>query len=315
MTTLQDLLNRQKKFLNVDKYHEQGFTGKGFIVFNSESGKSKHGQMTNRVLREFAPDVTVINGRTGGRTKGSEIIEYYMIINDVKYEFEYGIRHFGIKLMTTSLAEAQINKVLQEYLKGVQGRTGLIMFNSAGNDGTAGAAGKYVKNDTAIAVGAGVIYADGSVKITHYSAVDDEVDFIAPMGTGSGTSAASPALTGITALLLQRYGDFNQAECVEILKNISIDIGQPGKDSKYGWGMPVLPLTDKLEILERLRGEKMDFKDVEQDRWSKNFIKMCVDEGLMQGYPDGTFNPGASVTREELAVVLVRLLDKIEGRI
>jgi hypothetical protein len=59
----------------------------------------------------------------------------------------------------------------------------------------------------------------------------------------------------------------------------------------------------------------MNFKDVEQDRWSKNFIKICVDEGLMQGYPDGTFKPGASVTREELAVVLVRLLDKIEGRI
>lgn len=44
MTTLQDLLNRQKKFLNVDKYHEQGFTGKGFIVLIQRVGKVSMGK-------------------------------------------------------------------------------------------------------------------------------------------------------------------------------------------------------------------------------------------------------------------------------
>ena len=313
--TPQDLLKRQLNFTNVSKYHEQGFTGKGIVVFNSESGTQSHGRMTNNVLRQFAPDVAIINGTTGGSTRAGVIAEYYALIDGVKYDFEEFVVKFNVKLMTTSLANSQANKALQDYLKGVQERTGLIMFCAAGNEGSAGADGKYVKNDTAIAVGAGVIRENGTVDITHYSAIDDEVDFIAPMGTGSGTSAASPALTGMTALLLQRYGDFNQKECVEILKSISMDIGIKGKDPKYGWGLPILPLTDKLEILEKLRGENMDFKDVEQDRWSKNFIKMCVDAGLMQGYPDGTFKPGASVTREELAVVLVRLLDKIEGRI
>ncbi len=314
--TPQDLLRRQLEFTNVARYHEQGFTGKGIVVFNSESGTQSHGRMTNNVLRQFAPDITIINGTTGGSTRAGVIAEYYALIDGVKYDFEEFVVKFNVKLMTTSLGNAQANQVIQNYLKGVQKRTGLIMFCSAGNEGTAGADGKYVKNDTAIAVGAGYIYDNGKVDITHYSAIDDEVDFIAPMGTGSGTSAASPALTGMTACLLQKYGDFTQEECVEVLKSIAMDIGIEGKDPKYGWGLPILPLTNKLEILERLRGENMaDFKDVEQDRWSKNFIKMCVDEGLMQGYPDGTFNPGASVTREELAVVLVRLLDKIEGRI
>jgi hypothetical protein len=145
-----------------------------------------------------------------------------------------------------------------------------------------------------------------------YSAIGDELDFVSFMARGTGTSASTPALAAQTALLLQKYGDFNQAECVEILKSISLKLGAK---NEYGHGLPILPLTDRLEILERLRGENMNFKDVEQDRWSKNFIKICVDEGLLQGYPDGTFNPGASVTREELAVVLARLLDKIEGRI
>lgn len=311
--TPQDLLKRDLDFTNLSKYHEQGFTGKGIVVFNSESEKDDHGEMTNSVLHQFAPDITIINGTTGGRTSGDKVIEYYMIVNGFKYDFEEGIKYFGIKLMTTSLAGAKVNKAVQDYLKGVQERTGLIMFNSAGNDGTAGATGKYVKNDTAIAVGAANIKANGAVDIMHYSAIDDEVDFIAPMGLGSGTSAASPALTGMTACLLQKYGDFTQQECVEILKSISLDIGQLGKDPKYGWGLPILPLTDKLEILERLRGEYMaDFKDIEQDRWSKPAIDRCVNEGLLIGFEDGTFRPTEHVTREQFAQILVRVLDKIK---
>ena len=313
MQTPQDLLKRELDFTNVSKYHEQGFTGKGIVIFNSESEKDMHGQMTNMVLHQFAPDITILNGTTSGKTSGDKVIGYYVIHKDVKYDFEEFITKFNVKLMTTSLVNSQANKAIQDYLKGVQERTGLIMFCAAGNEGTAGADGKYVKNDTAIAVGAGVIHADGSVKITHYSAVDDEVDFIAPMGTGSGTSAASPALTGMTADLLQKYGDFNQKECVEILKSISMDIGIKGKDPKYGWGLPILPLTDKLEILERLRGENMDFKDVEQNRWSKPAIDRCVNEGLLVGFEDGTFRPTEYVTREQFAQILTRILDKIKG--
>ena len=307
--TPQDILKRELDFTNVSKYHEQGFTGKGIVVFNTESEKDRHGQMSNMVLKQFAPDVTIINGITGGRTSGDKVLEYYMIVNGVKCDFEDGIRYFGIKLTTTSLGNAQANKAIQDYLKGVQERTGLIMFNGAGNDGTDGATGKYVKNDTAIAVGAANIKPDRTVDITHYSAIDDEVDFIAPMGTGSGTSAASPALTGMTACLLQKYGDFTQQECVEILKIIAMDLGEQGKDRKFGWGLPILPLTDELEVLN-----KLDFKDISNDRWSKPAIDRCVNEGLLLGFPDGTFRPTEYVTREQFAQILTRILDKIEGR-
>ena len=131
------------------------------------------------------------------------------------------------------------------------------------------------------------------------------------MARGRGTSAASPALAAKVVLLLQRYGDFNQSECVEILKSLCFKI--PGlSKQEQGWGLPVLPLTDRLEILERLRGGNMpEFKDIEETRWSKPAIDRCVNEGLLVGFEDGTFRPTEHVTREQMAQILVRVLDKM----
>jgi hypothetical protein len=41
--------------------------------------------------------------------------------------------------------------------------------------------------------------------------------------------------------------------------------------------------------------------------WAEDSIRWCVERGLMQGYPDGTFQPDKPVTRAELATVLRRL--------
>lgn len=41
-------------------------------------------------------------------------------------------------------------------------------------------------------------------------------------------------------------------------------------------------------------------------RWSEADIRWCIDNGLMEGYPDGSWKPKQAVTREELAVVLRR---------
>lgn len=41
-------------------------------------------------------------------------------------------------------------------------------------------------------------------------------------------------------------------------------------------------------------------------RWSEADIRWCIVNGLMEGYPDGSWKPKQAVTREELAVVLRR---------
>ncbi|WP_371752663.1 glycoside hydrolase domain-containing protein [Ferviditalea candida] len=54
------------------------------------------------------------------------------------------------------------------------------------------------------------------------------------------------------------------------------------------------------------------FPDVPPDRWSASAIEIVKNAGLMVGFPDGTFRPTQPTTREELAVVLAKLLTMIE---
>lgn len=43
--------------------------------------------------------------------------------------------------------------------------------------------------------------------------------------------------------------------------------------------------------------------------WAEEAIRRCMERGLMNGYPDGSFQPDKPVTRAELATVL----DRLEG--
>ncbi len=52
---------------------------------------------------------------------------------------------------------------------------------------------------------------------------------------------------------------------------------------------------------------KETFSDV-SGHWAESSICAVASAGLIQGYPDGTFRPNSAVTREEIAVILQRIL-------
>lgn len=307
---LEEDFQRQIEYLNIKKYHDMGYKGKGNVVLIAEY-PGDHTEMTSGVVGDIAPEATVLESPISIKTSGDKVIEATVKINGERLDFEQAIDKYNIKVITRSYSGKSTNATLN-YLKDIQKRKGIIFFNSAGNEGANGVTGVWARDDTAIAVGAAYLTIKGDVKLHNYSAQGDELDFVTFMARGVGTSAASPALAAQTILLLQRYGDFTQAECVEILKSLCIRLPELS-NQEQGWGLPILPLTDKLEILEQLRGENMDFKDVEQDRWSKPAIDRCVNEGLLVGFEDGTFRPTEHVTREQFAQILTRILDKIEG--
>ncbi|MFH1282866.1 MAG: S8 family peptidase [bacterium] len=54
--------------------------------------------------------------------------------------------------------------------------------------------------------------------------------------TLSGTSMATPFVSGLIALMLEHTQTLNISQIKEILKYSSVDLGVDGKDNRYGWG-------------------------------------------------------------------------------
>lgn len=56
-------------------------------------------------------------------------------------------------------------------------------------------------------------------------------------GDNTGTSMASPHVTGALALLMERYPYLDNPQIRDILLTTATDLGAPGVDERYGWGL------------------------------------------------------------------------------
>ncbi|MFJ7934348.1 S8 family peptidase [Sporosarcina sp. NPDC096371] len=59
----------------------------------------------------------------------------------------------------------------------------------------------------------------------------------------SGTSMASPHVTGIIALLKERFPDISNTKLRAILANAAEDIGESGRDKEFGYGLVQYPVV------------------------------------------------------------------------
>lgn len=48
------------------------------------------------------------------------------------------------------------------------------------------------------------------------------------------------------------------------------------------------------------------FTDVPKDAWYFNYVEVCAQLGVVNGYGDGTFNPNALISRQEMAAIIYR---------
>ena len=54
------------------------------------------------------------------------------------------------------------------------------------------------------------------------------------------------------------------------------------------------------------------FPDVANDFWAKAAINFCAQNGIIEGYDDGTFKPNQTITRQEAAAILNNAFDLAE---
>lgn len=81
---------------------------------------------------------------------------------------------------------------------------------------------------------------------------------------------------------------------------------------RNSWGIldcpnPEIEFDNFEEVWGIIPMEETKFTDVSSDRWSAEAIDEAVKDGIVAGFPDGTFAPDQPLTREQIAVIWSRM--------
>lgn len=168
---------------------------------------------------------------------------------------EWAIQH-KMDIINLSLATPEDSPVLKKAIDKAY-QQGLLIVAAVGNNGNKQGTGNTVeypaKYDSVIAVSA----VDKQNVRAAYSATGSEVEVAAPgeeiystvpaaydsdgnpdgYTWMSGTSMAAPFVSGVLALYKQQYPNKTNVELRQMLRENAVDLGAPGKDDWYGYGL------------------------------------------------------------------------------
>ena len=265
----------------ITTWHELGYTGKGIRIANLEGtdpslwffngkikdpfgnvsgvGRNYHGHQTADILHQVAPDADIyILSSAGSYSKNKA--EGKFIEQSIPFMEEEKIH-----LVNASLG-GNTNAILKARIEQAQ-EHGVTFITSVGNEDERGAGG-YARSEAWISVGASHLSDKGEIYHAQYSSIDIVIDFTQFSGLYVhdarpgyewrtllvyGTSFSSPMLCGMLALaqefFLERAGrTLTQDELYEFMIDHSIDLWEPGHDTKSGYGLFILPDSESIDV-------------------------------------------------------------------
>lgn len=184
---------------------------------------------------------------------GWGIVNHSAVAKAITAAVDSGTRVINLSMSLSSDYEDVRNAVKYAHSKGA------ILIASTGNDGKDGVSYPALYNEV-VSVGA----IDKNFALWGKSNYGDKVDFVAPgvdvmttYGNGyaltSGTSQAAAYVSGMVAMMISINPSASRTSIINALKQSADDLGQVGKDKKFGHGLPRLNLAifkmEKLAFL------------------------------------------------------------------
>ncbi|CAH0345139.1 S8 family serine peptidase [Bacillus sp. CECT 9360] len=166
-----------------------------------------------------------------------EDADIYTVADAIIYAADKGANIMNLSLGTDSESSAL------EYAVDYAESKGVLLVAAAGNERTF-----QPSYPAALSQTIGVSATDENDRITYYSNYGKYIDFAAPGNNiystitkstyqyMSGTSMAAPMVTGVSALILSKNPFLSSSQVIDILKKSSLDLGNIGKDTLYGYG-------------------------------------------------------------------------------
>jgi subtilisin len=179
------------------------------------------------------------------------------IINSMQWSLDHGVDIINLSLGGTTRSAAMEEVMDIAYARGV------LVVAAAGNQGRSNDSVLYpAKFDSVVAVSA----VDAEDEIATFSSRGPAVELAAPgvdvystfmvpyfddhyYAYLSGTSMASPHIAGLAALIMQANPGISNAEVRQKMALMARDLGAPGRDTDYGWGLAQLDRpTDHADV-------------------------------------------------------------------
>ena len=269
-----------------------------------------HGTATAGLIADLTPDeVDVMVLRVYG---DDDLSKPSRVLTALEYALENGATVVNMSLGWPNAIEkgySFLNSVLaQAYASGV------VVVTAAGNRSQsnpgANADDVYPANQAAVLTVSGVdrdLAFDGG-----YSASGASVDLCAPgtsvsvaapdggMTTRSGTSFAAPHVAAAAACVQLAQPGVTAARVRQTLYGYAEDLGAPGRDDRYGYGLPVLTQCFHDRLCPGQRFVDMPGAGV----WSHDGLDYCIAAGLMSGTSDVTVSPDMTASRAQLVQLL-----------
>ena len=149
-----------------------------------------------------------------------------------------------------------------------------------------------------------VDYLIGKPQLTNYSTRCEHLDFVSFSGIDTeydeninGTSFSAPLFASMVALIqcyfLQTKGKkLTNEELIDYLIQNCVDMGDEGRDDKYGHGLLVLPSIEESE--EEIR----KYQNIDEvPAWGKDTIEKLIKKEVLKGDENGNLNMSDDLLR------------------